>query len=153
MKKADIITGVVLLALSGYVIREARLMPQSGTFGPGPGFLPLWLGVLLAILAVILLAASWSRRATEKDRQSPFPGLKPLLSVGSVILGLACYTLLMETLGFLVDTFLFVAYLLGLVERERWPLTLMVAASTTTALYLIFQVLLTVTLPRNMFGF
>lgn len=153
MKKADIITGFVLLVLSGYVMREAWLMPQSATFGPGPGFLPLWLGVLLAFLAVILLVTTWSRRATENDRQSPFPGFKPLLSVASVILGLALYTLFMETLGFLVDTFLFVVYLLGVVERERWPMTLMIAASTTAALYLIFQVLLTITLPRNMFGF
>lgn len=153
MKKADIITGFILLVLAGYVIREAWTMPQSGTFGPGPGFLPLWLGALLAFLAVILLVTSWSRRPTEKDRQSPFPGVKPLLSVASVLLGLALYTLLMETLGFLVDTFLFVAYLMLVVERERWPTAILVAASTTAALYLVFQVLLTITLPRNMFGF
>jgi hypothetical protein len=153
MKKADVITGFVLLVLSGYVIRESWLMPQSATFGPGPGFLPFWLGVLLAALALILLITTWRRRTTEKDGQSPFPGGRALLSVGLVLLGLALYTLLMEWLGFLVDTFLFVSYLLRVVEKERWPMTFMTAILTTAALYAIFQLLLTITLPRNMFGF
>ena len=154
MKKADVITSFVLLVLSGYVIRESWLMPPSATFGPGPGFLPFWLGVLLAVLALILLVAAWRRRATtEKDVHSPFPGGRALLSVGLVLLGLALYTLLMEWLGFLVDTFLFVSYLLRVVEKERWSMTFLTAILTTAALYAIFQLLLTITLPRNMFGF
>ena len=153
MKRADLITGVVLLVLSGYVIREALLMPPSATFGPGSGFLPFWLGLLLALLAVILLATTWRRQATEKDRKSPFPGTRALIAIGSVLGGLAAYIVLLEILGFLADTFLYVAFLLGVVEREKWFMTLLVAASTTAGLYLIFQVLLRITLPSNMFGF
>ncbi|EKD38942.1 MAG: hypothetical protein ACD_75C00555G0004 [uncultured bacterium] len=153
MKKADLITGVVLLVLSGYVIQETWRMPPSATFGPGSGFLPFWLGVLLALLAVILLATVWQREATEKDRKSPFPGAKALIAVGSVLGGLAAYILLLEVLGFLMDTFLYVAFLLGVVEREKWLMALLVAVMTTAGLYIIFQVLLGITLPSNMFGF
>ena len=153
MKKADVITGVVLLVLSGYVILEAWRMPPSATFGPGSGFLPFWLGVLLAVLAAILLGTAWRREATEKDRKSPFPGMEALVAIGSVLAGLAAYIVLLEVLGFLMDTFLYVAFLLGVVEREKWLMTLLVAVSTTAGLYLIFQVLLGITLPSNMFGF
>jgi putative tricarboxylic transport membrane protein len=152
MKKADAITGVVLLILSGYVIREALMMPPSATFGPGPAFLPLWLGALLAVLAVILLGTAWRREATEKDGESPFPGTRAFIAIGAVLGGLAAYIVLLEVLGFLTDTFLYVAFLLGVVEREKWFMTLLVAASTTLGLYLIFQVLLGITLPSNMFG-
>ncbi|MBA4423660.1 MAG: hypothetical protein C0390_11295 [Syntrophus sp. (in: bacteria)] len=153
MKKADVITGVVLLVLSGFVIREAWMMPPSATFGPGSGFLPFWLGVLLAVLAVILLVTAWRREATEKDKKSPFPGAKAFIAIGSVLGGLAAYIVLLEVVGFVMDTFLYVAFLIGVVEREKWPLTLLVAVSTTAGLYIIFQVLLGVTLPSNMFGF
>ena len=153
MKKADMITGFVLLVLSGYVIRESWLMPPSATFGPGPGFLPFWLGVLLAVLAAILLVRPGAAPATEKDGNPPFPAGKALFAIGAVLVGLAALHLADGGLGFLVDTFLFVAFLLGVVERERWRMTLLVAVLTTAALYIIFQVLLGITLPRNMFGF
>jgi len=153
MKKADLITGVILLVISGYVIQEAWRMPPSATFGPGSGFLPFWLGVLLTVLAVILLATAWRRQATEKDGKSPFPGKRALIAIGSVLGGLAVYIVLIEVLGYLVDTFLYVAFLLGIVERERWPMTVGVAVLTTAGLYIIFQVLLGITLPSNMFGF
>ena len=109
--------------------------------------------MLLALLAVILLATVWQREATEKDRKSPFPGAKALIAVGSVLGGLAAYILLLEVLGFLMDTFLYVAFLLGVVEREKWLMALLVAVMTTAGLYIIFQVLLGITLPSNMFGF
>jgi putative tricarboxylic transport membrane protein len=153
MKKADLITGVVLLVLSGYVIQEAWRMPPSATFGPGSGFLPFWVGTIMAVLAVLLLASTWMRQQTEQDSISPFPKGKALLAITGVLAGLAVYIFLIEVLGFLVDTFLYVTFLLGVVERERWRVTLSVALSTTVGLYLIFQVLLGITLPSNMFGF
>jgi hypothetical protein len=58
----------------------------------------------------------------------------------------------MEVLGFVLNTFLFVSYLMLAVERERWKPAGMVAVLTTAGLYIIFQVLLGITLPKNMFG-
>jgi putative tricarboxylic transport membrane protein len=153
MKKAEMITGVFLWILSGSVMWGASLMPPSASFGPGAGFLPFWLGVLLAVLATILFISAWRRQGTEKDRASIFPGKQALLTVVLVMSGLAGYILLIEVLGYLVDTFLFVLFLVKVVEREKWPLTLEVAAGTTVGLFLVFQVLLRITLPSNMFGF
>jgi putative tricarboxylic transport membrane protein len=153
MKKADLITGILLLLLSGYVIWESWRMPPSATFGPGSGFLPFWIGLILAVLALILLATAWRREATGKEIKSPFPGKRAIIAIGGVLGGLAVYIVLIEVLGYLVDTFLYVTFLLGIVEREKWPMTIMVAVSTTVGLYVIFQVLLGIILPSNMFGF
>jgi putative tricarboxylic transport membrane protein len=153
MKKADMITGIVLLAFSGYVIQESWRMPPSATFGPGPAFLPFWLGIVLAVFAGILFVTTLGRRATEKDSEPIFPGKHALLAITLVMVGLAGYILLIEVLGYLMDTFLFIAFLMKAVEHEKWPLTLMVALSTTVVLFLTFQVLLQITLPSNMFGF
>jgi putative tricarboxylic transport membrane protein len=146
-------TGVVLLALSGFVIQETWRMPSSATFGPGPAFLPFWLSVLLAVFAMILFVSAWRRQATEKDNNSIFPGKQALLAITLVLVGLAVYILLIEVLGYLADTFLFIVFLMKAVEREKWPLTLMVAVSTTAVLFITFQFLLRITLPSNMFGF
>lgn len=151
MKRADLITGFVLLALSGYVIRESWMMPASATFGPGSGFLPLWLGILMAVLAAILIATAWLRRPDPGDK-APFPAGRALLRVTAVMVGLGVYISLMEVLGFVLNTFLFVAYLMLAVEREKMKLTMLVAVLTTAGLYLVFQVLLGITLPKSMFG-
>ena len=153
MKKADMIAGVVLLALAGFVIQETWRMPSSATFGPSAGFLPFWLAVLLALFATILFISAWRRQATEKDNDSLFPEKQALLAIMLVLVGLAVYILLIEVLGYLVDTFLFIVFLMKAVEREKWPLTLMIAVGTTVVLFLTFQFLLKITLPSNMFGF
>lgn len=152
MKKADLITGCILLVLSGFVIRESWLMPPSATFGPGPGFLPFWMGVILAGLAVILLLTAWGRKVAPAE-PPVFPGRKALTAVGLALLGLALYTVLMAPLGFLANTLLFVAFLMGVVQREKFKLTAGVAVLTTAGLYIVFHVLLGITLPRSPLGF
>lgn len=152
MKKADLLTSCALLALSGFVIWESLQMPPSATFGPGPGFLPFWIGVILAGLAVILFLTAWFRMNDPKESHI-FPTRKALTAVGLVLLGLALYTVLMEPLGFLANTLLFVAFLMAVVQRESFKVTAAVAVLTTAGLYIIFQVLLGITLPRSPLGF
>lgn len=152
MKKADLITGIVLLALSGFVLFKSWLMPESLTFGPGPAFLPGWLGVIMAGLATFLIVGAWRRSPDALDK-NPFPGGREFLAVGKILGGLAVFALLMETLGFIVNTFLFVLYLMRASQREPWPKAALIAALTTAGLYTVFQILLAITLPKNMFGF
>jgi len=152
VKKADLITGFFLLILSGNVILSAFRMPASRSFAPGAGFFPLWLGILLAVLSVALLLKS-TRYVSDPSHASLFPTGKAIFSVSAVVLGLAVYIVLMELIGFLFNTFIFVAYLMKIVERESWKLTLIVAILTTAGLYIVFQVLLGISLPKIQFGF
>ncbi len=151
MKKADFITGFLLLILSGNVIFRAWRMPVSGSFAPGSGFFPMWLGTVVILAIVLLIKAA--RLLPGPSQSSLFPTGKALLSVVAVFSGLAFYIVLMETIGFLVNTFMFVTFLMKTVERENWRLTVIVAVLTTAALYIVFQVLLGITLPKNQFGF
>ncbi len=153
MKKAEMITGVLLLVLSGLVIWNSLAMPPSATFGPGAGFLPFWLGVLLAVLATILFVSAWQTQASDKEGKPVFPGKQPLFSITLVLVGLAVYILLIDVLGYVVDTFLYIVFLVKVVEREPWPLTLKLAVAGTAGLFITFHLLLKITLPYNMFGF
>lgn len=152
MKKADLITGIVLLILSGYVIYEATMMPPSGTFGPGSGFFPFWLGIILAVLALILMVGAALRTQGEEDAH-PFPAWSTMAIVGKILGGLILFAVLMETVGFTVNTLLFVTYLMKVVQKERWSQTIVIAVATTACLFIVFQLLLGITLPKNEFGF
>lgn len=152
MRRADQITGVVLLVFSLAVIQGGWRMPPSNTFGPGAGFLPICLGVLMALLSSLLLVNA-SREPREAPGRSPFPDRKALVAIAVSVGSLAAYNVLIEPLGFLLSTALLSAFLLGVVERERWLTTALVAVANAVGLYIVFQVLLGVSLPKNLLGF
>jgi putative tricarboxylic transport membrane protein len=152
VRRADQITGVVVLIFSIILMEESWRMPQSATFGPGVGFLPFWLGVLMAVLSIVLMIKA-RRGPGDPGEKRIFPGWKALVTLAGVLAGLAVYILLLDVLGFFVDTALYSAFLLGAVERERWPKAFVVAVLNSGGLYVIFRILLGVNLPKNMFGF
>jgi len=152
MRRADQITGVVMLVFSLAVIQGGWRMPPSNTFGPGAGFLPICLGVLMAALSTMLFVNA-SREPRDASDRSPFPDRKALTAIAATVGSLAAYNFLIEPLGFLLSTALLSAFLVGVVERERWLTTTLVAVANAVGLYVVFQVLLGVSLPKNLLGF
>ena len=152
MRRADQITGIIVLIFSLAVMEGSRRLPPSATFGPGAGFLPFWLGVLMAILSLLLIGQA-SRQPGTAMSKAVFLNRPALIPVGAAIGSLAAYILVLERLGFLLGTGLLTAFLLGVVEREKWLTTVLVAVLNSVGLYVVFHVLLGVSLPRNMFGF
>ncbi len=152
MRRADQVAGVIILAFSLAVMEGSRRMPPSATFGPGAGFLPFWLGALMAVLALLLIVTA-SRQTVAVPNLSLIPNRRAVFAVGATVGAVAAYILLLERLGFLLATGLLTAFLLGCVERERWSTTVLVAALNAVGLYVVFQVLLGVSLPKNPLGF
>ena len=152
MRRADQLTGIVMLVFSLAVMEGSRRMPPSGTFGPGAGFLPFWLGVAMAILSIILLVNA-TRQPIQASDRSPFPKGRAVVTSLEAAVALAAFILLLETLGFLVSIALLTAFLLRVVEREGWLTTATVAVANSAGLYVIFQMLLGVSLPKNILGF
>jgi putative tricarboxylic transport membrane protein len=152
MRGADQIAGVIMLVFSLAVVEGGRRMPPSNTFGPGAGFLPICLGIVMGLLSVLLLLSA-SRQSSDAVGRSPFPDRRAMLAIGATVGAMAAFILLMELLGFLLATTLLSAFLLGVVERERWLTTAFVAVGNAVGLYVVFQLLLGVSLPKNLLGF
>lgn len=157
MKRANQITGIVLLIFSGYVIMASMQMPLRQitgrtSFAPSTGFLPMWLGVIMAVLSILLIVNATLREA-DSTRQAVFPRGRALAAVLLFLAGLAAYIALLEVLGYLSATALLTAFLLRFVMQAGWKRTLLVSVSASIVLFVIFQVLLRVELPKNMFGF
>jgi putative tricarboxylic transport membrane protein len=155
MKKADQIIGVIVLIFSGFVIAESFRIPELGgtrSFEPGVKFLPFWLGVLMAGLSILLIVTALSK-PTPVEEKRVMPGRQAVRAIALILVGLAAYVSLLEVMGFLVDTTLFNAFLLGVVMRKKWKGALLIALIASGALYVVFQILLEVNLPKNIFGF
>lgn len=151
MKKADLIAGVILLFFSAYIVLESLQMPFMAEFGPDYGFFPIWLGILMLILSFLLLVNAWRQPISPEDKP-PFTNLQTLKNAVFIVLSLAAYLVLIETIGYLLDTFLFILLIMLVVHRERSFASLAISAIAALGLYFIFHEILQVNLPSLVDG-
>ena len=142
----DLVSGLFWLAIAIFAALQGLALNLGSLNRPGPGFFPFWGGVVLAVLSFVLIVRS-RRRATARPSIQP-ESWKVLVVVGALL----AYLLLLEPLGFVAVTFLFLLLLFRL-ERRGWGFSTASAAIGTLASYALFQVWLRTQLPTGPFGF
>jgi putative tricarboxylic transport membrane protein len=147
MGRSGVISALTLLVLALAALLEAGKLPFGTFSSPRPGFFPLILAIFLAFFSVLLLAQEISQTDGESGA---FPGGVALWKRISLAIGaLVAFGLLFETLGYVLSTFLFIAFLLRAVERQKWWLVVVVAFCTSLVIYLLFGLLLNTPLPAG----
>ena len=147
MGRSGVISALTLLALALAALLEASKLPFGTFSSPQPGFFPLILAILLAFFSVLLLA----QEIPGKDGEAGalLGGVALWKRIGLALGALVAFGLLFETLGYLLSTFLFIAFLLRAVERQKWWLVVVVAFCTALVTYLLFGILLNTPLPAG----
>ena len=150
MKKTYIIANLFWTGLAVAVCIES-LQLQIGSFHqPGPAFLPFLAAVLLGILSLVSLFQTL--KGPLQDDYNPWAKMS-FLKLGLVVGSLFLYVLLLNTLGFLLDTFILLLFLFRVMEPYRWTKVLFAALLTIGAVYAFFVVLLDSRLPKGLLGF
>ncbi len=149
MRRADQVTGLLLLAFGVSFAVGALGFPYSTPTGPGSGFLPFWLGLVMAALALALLVG-----ATREADPGPawLPEGRPLARIGVVIVATVLLVALMPVVGMALGTVLFLVGLLRFLEGHGWVVTLGVAVGMALVNWLIFSYWLGVPFPRGPLG-
>ena len=121
---------------------------------PGAGFFPFMAGIVLIPLSLgVSLAALWPQGATAgaaEGREKFFPRAdswkKILLALGALLF----FWQALGYLGFLLTTFVFIVFLLRFIEPQKWTTVLATAVLTTGIAYIVFNLLLNVSLPAGL---
>jgi len=159
--RSDRIQGIIWIGVAGGIAFLSLRLPLGDVRQafdlPGPGFFPLALGVILAILGTfLLLKPSVERRKTGERQQAPEPA-EPILWMNkrafSVLVSLVVYSALFERLGFLFSTFLFLVLLFRGISSQKWATSLIAAAGVSLLSYLIFDTWLMAQLPKGFLRF
>ena len=66
------------------------------------------------------------------------------------VLALLAYAVTMNYLGFLPSTFLFLVFLLRVIEPQRWPVALLGSLGASVAFYCVFELGLQSQLPKGL---
>ena len=70
----------------------------------------------------------------------------------AVLAGMVAYVLLLDLLGFLLCTFLLLAFYLKVIAARSWRMSATFAATVALMSHLFFDVLLNAQLPRGLLG-
>jgi hypothetical protein len=118
---------------------------------PGPGFLPLGLGLFVVLLSLILVAqgARSSHIVQTLSTTSLFPGWKKVAYTVSILI-LAIF--FFERIGYLLTFFLVIMFLMRAAGPESWKKIFTVAFCSALGIYLVFVLLLEQPLPRGLLG-
>ena len=147
MRLNDTLSGLLLVLLGAAVVACARTFPAAAGHGVGPGFFPILTGVGLALCGAVLM---WSGRrqrdAAWLEVEDWMRRPRMVLNGALVIGGLIFYALAVDTVGFFITGFVFLAVLfLAFGVRRRWIAP--IAAAVTFGLHVAFYTFLRVPLP------
>lgn len=151
MGRRDTWAGLFLLGLGIFIIREASRLEYIYEHGPGPGFLPLWIGIALSVLSAALVVKSVRlARPHEPAAKSGWRMLVKPMIAWSALLAMVFFA---DMLGFLLSFALVAAFLVFALDRQRLSVAMAASLGATLAFYLIFVYALGLRLPRGPWGF
>ena len=147
MRNTDRITAVLLLIVSAaFAAGALKYYRWWGHDGPGPAFLPFWLGVVMAVLAAMMLFRKTIRSSVSLLAEGEARN-RVLLVLGIT----AAFIALLKVLGMVVVTALFLVVLVRYLGRHPWWLTIAIALAAAGANWLVFVYWLRVPMPEGLF--
>jgi putative tricarboxylic transport membrane protein len=138
---------ILVIAFSIWVMVESVQLTYYTTLGPGPGFFPFWLAVLMCGLNVAWLIQLWLRPLKGKAREF-VPSGAACIRIAALIVSTAVFGVLVEPLGFSITMFAFLLFLLVALGRQNVVVTLAVSIIGSFGIYYVFTQYLNVHLPE-----
>ena len=149
LRNGDVVSGTVLAALGTYIVIQARVWPYYGFDGPGPGFFPLWYGLLMIVLSLALIVSA-ARKPKPELRETDTIGLRRAMLVWAAF---AACLVAMGFLGFSISFALFTAFVVTYIFQRPLLTAALTGAASSMAFYLVFYRVLGVQLPTGLVGF
>ena len=142
---ADLWSGIALAALGTFIISEAWHWDYLTPEGPGAGFFPLWYGIAMVSLSLVLVFSNLNAKP-QIDWKSTVRAL-------SVWLALAVSVALFKLLGFVLGFALFTFFVAAGLYRRPPAIAAAVAAALSAGFYAVFALALGIALPTGVLGF
>lgn len=150
------ITRVMAVFFGGvgaYCLATGFDLKYYGLLGPGPGFFPVWIGVLLLALSGLLLVRGF-RPGPAADEAVPFnASTTDAARVGAFVTSFVVVWLLLDYLGFRLAIFVFAVFASRIIEPQPPLRTLGLALVCSLGVAYGFENWLKVQLPSPSIGF
>lgn len=143
----DRLSGIALGLFALFAIWESRALPFGSFRQPGPAYAPVLFSSLLLLCAVFVALAGGRARSLSSVSWTEWRH-------AVAIIGASAFSVFaLERLGYRVTVILVLVFLLRIVERRSWLLSLVFASALSLASFFLFYSVLRVPLPIGPFGF
>ncbi|MDO8957872.1 MAG: tripartite tricarboxylate transporter TctB family protein [Deltaproteobacteria bacterium] len=153
MKKTFLINDLVWIAFAGLVCYGGLKLGFGSFRQPHAGFMPFLSGLVLGLLALVDLLSGvvnhWKQEKMDKEIWANIHWGKLFLTLALLFI----YTVLFNTLGFIIATIPLLFFLYRVMEPRPWWVVITASVITTGFFYLGFKVGLDSQLPRGFLGF
>ncbi|UXH46028.1 tripartite tricarboxylate transporter TctB family protein [Rossellomorea vietnamensis] len=149
--KPDRIISLVLLVFAVVYLALSYRLPAFPYAVIDSDVLPKGLGYLLIILAIVLFLQA--KDDTDADKERRYVKKEDLIILLSVLAALLIYIFLLEPVGFLLSTILFLLVIPFVLGFKKKVTTVLVAFLFSGVMYYSFNYLLNITLPQGILPF
>jgi putative tricarboxylic transport membrane protein len=156
MKKYPLCITLVWAGLGFFVSIYAYRLGLGKLSVPGAGFMPFWLGIIIACLAFYKLIAEFLihadvKEAKKEDISRGAEKSTGIMKLTFISIVLFAYAFVLDPLGYIITTFLAMILLLRFAGFTRWILIIVYSAIIVGVSYFMFHYL-GVMLPPGVFG-
>jgi putative tricarboxylic transport membrane protein len=148
--KSDLISGVCVAVFGVYVAVASSRLSYVSEHGPGPGFMPLWLGIGLIVLALFLIAIDLARPEPKRTIKS---GTWPVMRTLGGWLAVMGSIILLPWLGFSLSLAMLTLFLVVVLDHRSVWTALSVAFGLALSFHVVFVRALGLSLPSGPWGF
>ncbi|MEH7253550.1 tripartite tricarboxylate transporter TctB family protein [Neobacillus niacini] len=125
-----------------FIIGSQQLGSSSYGSAVGPDIFPLILGSILVLLSIRLFYETFLRQDQKGSKEKLL--YKPFLII---FIATLFYILTLETIGYVITTFLFLFVCFQIMERSKWVQSLIISACFSGFVYFFYVEILKGTLP------
>ncbi|NWF57274.1 MAG: tripartite tricarboxylate transporter TctB family protein [Syntrophaceae bacterium] len=153
MKRAWQIMCLAFVAASAITLIGSLGYPYRDRLGPGPGFFPVWLGLITGGLSLALLFQVTFAREAPFGKGSPLPEDRAgTIRIFIILAGLVGSLVFLDILGFRITLFLFLLFLPPALGLRRWVFTAIFSLLGSFGVFHLFYYWLKVPLPMGVLG-
>lgn len=149
--KVDLYFGSGILLVSALIIFGSKSLPASDQ-GLGAGGFPLFIGICLAFMGLILAVRSILRIRKQTEADIKKLNKRDLLLAGALAVSFLIYTLLVKPLGYILATFCFFLLFMYMFGERRWLRMILISVVFSVGVYFLFQKVFFVMLPSGLLG-
>ena len=149
-RSAEIAVAVALFSIASLVIYDSvQLGFRWGADGPGAGYFPFYIGVIIALSSVVTFAQAVFGRARRERRI--FVEWKPLRQVLAVLIPAAFFVLGIQLFGMYVAAAIYIAGFMMWLGQYGWLRSVVVGFAVAALAFMTFEVWFQVPLYKGAF--